>query len=32
MELLGGTLVIESQLGQGSAVRARVSCAAQDRA
>ncbi len=31
MELLGGTLVIESQLGEGSVVRARVPCAAQER-
>jgi signal transduction histidine kinase len=30
MELLGGTLVIESRLGEGSVVRAHMPCAAQD--
>ena len=32
MELLDGTLVIESHRGEGSVVRARVPCAAQERA
>lgn len=32
MELLDGTLDIESQRGEGSVVRARVPCAAQERA
>jgi signal transduction histidine kinase len=32
MELLGGTLAIESQLGEGSVVRARIPCAATESA
>jgi two-component system sensor histidine kinase UhpB len=32
MELLGGTLFIESQYGEGSVVRARVPCTAQESA